>query len=130
MKTATEYMLQGIQIAMTSLLRPQSGSGILELIEAVKILKTQKKKFELFIAGSLDHQNKSSITKEQLMAWESLGYIKYLGQVKDMVDLYKKIPEFKEQNYLMTLQEFKFIFWWEYVEGILRRRVSFLFRDA
>ena len=33
MKTATEYMLQGIQIAMTPLLRPQSGSGILELID-------------------------------------------------------------------------------------------------
>ena len=75
--------------------------GMLELIEAAKILKTQKKKFELFIAGSLDHQNKSSITKEQLMAWESLGYIKYLGQVKDMVDLYKKIhvailPSYRE----------------------------------
>ena len=33
MKTATEYMLQGTQIAMTPLLRPQKGSGINELIE-------------------------------------------------------------------------------------------------
>lgn len=32
MKTATEYMLQGVQIAMTPLLRPQPGSGIHELI--------------------------------------------------------------------------------------------------
>ena len=33
MKTATEYMLKGTQIAMTPLLRPQKGSGINELIE-------------------------------------------------------------------------------------------------
>ena len=32
MKIATEYMLQGIQIAMTPLLRPHQGSGIHELI--------------------------------------------------------------------------------------------------
>ena len=32
MKTATEYMLQGTQIAMSPLLRPQKGSGINELI--------------------------------------------------------------------------------------------------
>ena len=32
MKTATEYMLNGVQIAMTPLLRPQPGSGIHELI--------------------------------------------------------------------------------------------------
>ena len=33
MKTATEYMLKGTQIAMTPLLRPQEGSGIYELIK-------------------------------------------------------------------------------------------------
>ena len=33
MKTATEYMLKGTQIAMTPLLRPQEGTGINELIQ-------------------------------------------------------------------------------------------------
>ena len=33
MKTATEYMLRGCQIAMTPLLRPNAGSGIHELIK-------------------------------------------------------------------------------------------------
>ena len=28
-------------------------------------------------------------------------------------DAYKQIPEFKLQNYSMTLSEFKVIFWWE-----------------
>ena len=47
MKTSTEYMLQGIQIAMTPLLRPQSGSGILELID--KGLTTIKAKYSEWV---------------------------------------------------------------------------------
>ena len=30
-------------------------------------------------------------------------------------NLYKEIPEYKLQNYLMTLDEFKVIFWWEFM---------------
>ena len=43
-------------------------------------------------------------------------------------DLYKKIPEFKLQNYNMNIQEFKIIFWWEWVHRFLGRfiGVSFL----
>ena len=47
MRTATEYMLEGIQIAMTPLLRPQSGSGILELID--KGLTTIKARYSEWI---------------------------------------------------------------------------------
>ncbi len=42
-------------------------------------------------------------------------------------DLYKKIPEFKEQNYLMTLEEFKVIFWWEWAHRFLGRVIGILF---
>ena len=75
--------------------------GILELINAIKKLKLKKNNFEVFIAGSPDSQNPSSITSQQLESWESLNYIKYLGQVKDMVALYKKIhvailPSYRE----------------------------------
>ena len=75
--------------------------GIIELIEATKQLKSQKKKFELYIAGSPDFQNKSTISHVQLKTWESLGYIRYLGLVKDMEQLYKKVhvgilPSYRE----------------------------------
>ena len=75
--------------------------GIIELIEATKQLKSQKKKFELYIAGSPDFQNKSTISHVQLKTWESLGYIRYLGLVKDMKQLYKKVhvgilPSYRE----------------------------------
>ena len=37
---------------------------------------------------------------------------------------YKKIPEFKNINYLMTLDEFKVIFYWEYAHRLLARIVG------
>ena len=39
-------------------------------------------------------------------------------------NLYKKIPEFKEQNFNMTLNEFKIIFWWEWVHRQLGRLIG------
>ena len=36
-------------------------------------------------------------------------------------DLYKQIPEYKKINYGMSLNEFKFIFWWEYIHRVLAR---------
>jgi len=38
--------------------------------------------------------------------------------------LYKSIPEFKEQNYNMTLSEFKVIFWWEWAHRQLGRLIG------
>ena len=42
-------------------------------------------------------------------------------------NLYKEIPEFKLQNYLMTLQEFKVIFWWEWAHRFLGRLIGISF---
>jgi len=42
-------------------------------------------------------------------------------------NLYKKIPEYKQQNYLMTLQEFKVIFWWEWIHRFLARLIGIFF---
>ena len=39
-------------------------------------------------------------------------------------NLYKEIPEFKLQNYDMTLQEFKIIFWWEWAHRFLGRLIG------
>ena len=38
--------------------------------------------------------------------------------------LYKEIPEFKLQNYNMTLDEFKVIFWWEWAHRFLGRLIG------
>ena len=41
--------------------------------------------------------------------------------------LYKEIPEFKLQNYNMTLSEFKVIFWWEWAHRFLGRLIGITF---
>ena len=39
-------------------------------------------------------------------------------------DLYKEIPEFKLQNYEMSLSQFKIIFWWEWAHRFLGRLIG------
>jgi len=75
--------------------------GIVELIEASRKLRKINKNFELFIAGSIDSQNPSSIFYEQIKAWDAEDYIKYLGHIENINDLYKKVhiailPSYRE----------------------------------
>ncbi len=42
-------------------------------------------------------------------------------------NLYKEIPEFKLQNYSMTLKDFKVIFWWEWAHRIFGRFIGISF---
>ena len=39
-------------------------------------------------------------------------------------NLYKEIPEFKLQNYSMSMKEFKVIFWWEWIHRFLGRLIG------
>ena len=41
-----------------------------------------------------------------------------------LFSLYKKIPEYTLQNSQMTLQEFKIIYWWEYIHRLLGRIIG------
>ena len=41
--------------------------------------------------------------------------------------LYKSIPQYKELNLGMSLESFKYIFWWEYIHRLLARIVSLIF---
>ena len=42
-------------------------------------------------------------------------------------NLYKEIPEFKLQNFSMTMNEFKVIFWWEWIHRFLGRLIGLAF---
>tara|TARA_Y100000741_G_scaffold55859_1_gene38587 strand:+ start:178 stop:1203 length:1026 start_codon:yes stop_codon:yes gene_type:complete len=81
----------------------------------------------MIIVGGLTRLTDSglSITEWQLFS----GFLPPLNNAdwNNYFDLYKKIPEFKEQNYLMTLQEFKVIFWWEWAHRFLGRLIGILF---
>ncbi len=78
----------------------------------------------MIVVGGLTRLTDSglSITKWELFS----GFLPPLNQ-NDWVlyfDLYKKIPEFKLQNYDMNIQEFKVIFWWEWAHRFLGRLIG------
>ena len=68
----------------------------------------------MIIVGGLTRLTDSGLSITQ---WELFsGFLPPLNQNDWLIyfNLYKEIPEFKLQNYNMNLQEFKFIFWWEW----------------
>ena len=81
----------------------------------------------MIVVGGLTRLTDSglSITEWQLFS----GIIPPLNsnQWNDYFDLYKKIPEFKLQNYTMSLAEFKVIFWLEFIHRFLGRLIGILF---
>ena len=50
-----------------------------------------------------------------------------LDQWNKYFELYKEIPEYKIQNYSMSLEEFKVIFWWEFIHRLLGRIFGIFF---
>ena len=81
----------------------------------------------MIVVGGLTRLTDSglSITQWQLFS----GFLPPLNssQWTMYFDLYKKIPEFKLQNYDMTLSEFKVIFWWEWAHRFLGRLIGISF---
>ena len=81
----------------------------------------------MIVVGGLTRLTDSglSITEWQLFS----GLFPPLNQ-NDWIlyfNLYKEIPEFKLQNFNMTLEEFKVIFWWEWAHRFLGRVIGLCF---
>ena len=78
----------------------------------------------MIIVGGLTRLTDSglSITKWQLFS----GVIPPITEADWIYyfNLYKEIPEYKLQNYSMTMKEFKVIFWWEWIHRILGRIIG------
>ncbi len=81
----------------------------------------------MIIVGGLTRLTDSglSITEWQLFS----GFFPPINNAdwNNYFDLYKKIPEYKEQNFQMTLKEFKIIFWWEWAHRFLGRLIGLFF---
>ena len=50
-----------------------------------------------------------------------------LNEWEKSFSLYKQIPEYKLLNSSMTLEQFKIIYWWEYIHRLLGRFVGLFF---
>ena len=78
----------------------------------------------IILVGGLTRLTDSGLS---ITTWELfVGLVPPLSNEKwiNYFDLYKKIPEFSEQNFNMTLNEFKVIFWWEWIHRQLGRLIG------
>ena len=78
----------------------------------------------IILVGGLTRLTDSGLS---ITTWELfVGFLPPLNNDKwiNYFELYKKIPEFKEQNFNMTLEEFKIIFWWEWGHRQLGRLIG------
>ena len=81
----------------------------------------------MIIVGGLTRLTDSGLS---ITEWELFsGFLPPLNETQWNVyfNLYKEIPEYKLQNYLMTLDEFKVIFWWEFIHRFLGRLIGIFF---
>jgi len=78
----------------------------------------------IILVGGLTRLTDSGLS---IVTWELfLGFLPPLTNDKwiDYFNLYKTIPEYQVQNFNMTLDEFKVIFWWEWSHRQLGRLIG------
>jgi len=78
----------------------------------------------IILIGGLTRLTDSGLS---ITSWELfVGFIPPINHDKwvDYFNLYKEIPEFKQINFDMTLNEFKIIFWWEWAHRQLGRLIG------
>ena len=81
----------------------------------------------MIVVGGLTRLTDSGLS---ITEWELFsGFVPPLNSQdwNDYFNLYKKIPEYQLQNFNMTLDEFKIIFWWEWSHRILGRIIGIFF---
>ena len=81
----------------------------------------------MIIVGGLTRLTDSGLS---ITEWELFsGFLPPLNETQWNIyfNLYKEIPEYKLQNYLMSLDEFKVIFWWEFIHRFLGRLIGIFF---
>jgi len=75
--------------------------GIYEFIEAARIVKKHHAQAQFILVGSVDKGNPSSVTSEEIKAWQKEGIIEWWGWQKDMVKVYHRaflvcLPSYRE----------------------------------
>lgn len=76
--------------------------GIAEFVNAAKEIKAKfRDKVKFILAGKLDPQNISAISRSQIANWEEEGLLEYVGFISDMYEFYKTsdivvLPSYRE----------------------------------
>ena len=59
--------------------------GVIEFVDAARILLQEKLEAEFILAGSIDKENPSAIEEAEIRQWEKEGLVKWIGHQKEMV---------------------------------------------
>ncbi len=81
----------------------------------------------IIVVGGLTRLTDSGLS---ITEWELFrGLLPPLSNAEwiNYFNLYKKIPEYKLQNFNMNLNQFKIIFWWEWAHRFFARLIGLLF---
>ena len=81
----------------------------------------------MIVVGGLTRLTDSGLSITQWQLYSGIFPPMNENQWNHYFDLYKKIPEYKLQNFSMTLEEFKVIFWWEFIHRFLCRLIGIFF---
>tara|TARA_B100001175_G_C19458048_1_gene615018 strand:- start:551 stop:1492 length:942 start_codon:yes stop_codon:yes gene_type:complete len=81
----------------------------------------------MIVVGGLTRLTDSGLSITQWQLFSGILPPLNIDHWNHYFDLYKQIPEYKLQNYSMSLEEFKVIFWWEFIHRFLGRLIGLLF---
>ncbi|MDR2240300.1 MAG: COX15/CtaA family protein [Zoogloeaceae bacterium] len=83
--------------------------------------------FATLVVGGVTRLTHSGLS---IVEWQPLiGTLPPLSHTEwiEVFDKYQQTPEFQQVNHAMSLDEFKGIFWWEYVHRLLGRTIGLVF---
>jgi cytochrome c oxidase assembly protein subunit 15 len=83
--------------------------------------------FAMVVVGGITRLTRSGLS---IVEWNPIvGAIPPLSESdwQELFDAYKHTPEYEKVNWDMSLQDFKGIFWWEYVHRLLGRLIGVAF---
>lgn len=75
--------------------------GVVEFVDAARILRAQGANVRMLLAGGIDPGNPASVTQADVNAWQHQGLIEALGERRDVADLYAAahiavLPSYRE----------------------------------
>lgn len=75
--------------------------GVLEFVEAARLLKREGANVRMRLVGGIDAGNPASVTQADVQAWQEEGIIEALGERQDIADLYAAshiavLPSYRE----------------------------------
>jgi glycosyltransferase involved in cell wall biosynthesis len=75
--------------------------GVEEFVEAARRVKALAPEWRFVLAGAAGYNNPSAISLAQLQAWQTEGFVEWLGHVDNMVPLYREaaivcLPSYRE----------------------------------